>query len=227
MHEIEKWFAGNRDYNRGILLYSKYGQHRSVESLLRSMPESRTSRELLEDHLKRIITAAPKHEPAPEPPKATIAKPSAVKKKIPVLTDLQFYKDAANKLYAQMGAEQARLPAYATDAERATASGRFLRLQAEWAEAQYRADVLEETGELPTEPLYKAKEKKKTKVTELSGSDYKKLTTLRSKVSRAEREQIPAYQSNPKYAAKLKKRLAEVAEWKSQIAQLEGGSHAE
>lgn len=229
MHEIEKWFNGDRNYQKGILLYSKYGKFSSVESMLRNLPDNKQSRELMEDHLNRILVAnkAPTEQPSPAVEKSKgillgIIKTSKAVVKECNKTELQ---ETANKLYAEMGAAQARISAYGSNEERAVACKAFLELQKRWAEAQYTSDVFEETGALPEEPLYKPTERKKTKAAELTGSDYKKLTTLRSKVSRAEREQIPLYKTSPKFAAKLKKRLVEVEEWKKQIIQLEGGDN--
>lgn len=210
MEEIEEWFGGYKDFATGLILYQKYGPFQSVYHTLRNLGENQLTNKTLQEHLRRTldksksVTVTANYQSVTSPlPAQTSFDASEIRKK-------------ANKLYSEMGALHSRLLAIKTVDERRGVMVRFHQLHKEWCAMMHRVEYFEMHGkEPPINPL-----KGTLKKTTAAGDAYKELIALRSKVSRAERDQIPKYMAE-KNEKKLKKRTAELEQWKKRIAELE------
>lgn len=217
MHEIDAWLKNGKQWGEGMLLLSKYGTIASVYSILAQAGETKPTKAKLENSLRNILAktkavAAPVH-PAPvltvtEQPAA----PQADALEVAALTA------QVNAAYSEMGVIHARILATDSQTHRASLYQEFLAKQRVFAELAHRRDHLQEYGTLP-EPVIK----KVTNAKHLPGTEHAELMLLRSKVSRAINEQIPAYRckTGEKWRKKLERRLEEVEQWKARIAELE------
>lgn len=217
VEEIQEWFSGGKDFQAGLILYSKYGPYESVYNTLKNLGENQVTKKTLQDHLRRVADNMQKATPAPAP---------VIAKKEQTAFDASEHRQKANKVYSEMGAVHSRILATKEQSERAAVMRRFHALHKEWCSLMHQVEYFEEHGKLPeaVQPT-----RKKTSASQLTGNAYKELCLLRSKVTRAEREQIPKYQLEKK-DAKLKSRLADVELWKKRIAELENaedGNRAE
>ena len=211
MHEIEQWLKNGKAWEAGLVLLDKYGTIRSVYATLRKMGASKPTKEKLEQQLRKELKKLKNPEDAKALPAAPVIKPVDLSK-------VEELTAQANKHYATMGALQARVLATADQSGRRKLYRDFLDAQFEFANAAFDRDYFEEHGVLP-EPV----KKKISVVKSLPGSLYAELIGLRSKVTRAEREQIPLYKTKTgdRWAKKLAEREADVVKWKIRITQLE------
>ena len=211
------------------MLYSKYGRFKSVLATLHAMGQNHITEKTLENHLRSELAYITAEEANRAANAQAITQTQPETAPMAHIAPLQ---EEANKVYAEMGALHSRL-LVVNDQERKDMAGRILQLQNKWVQLMRKIDnpelsapVADERASVPVNPPQKTTEAKK-----LSGEDYQELMNLRSKVTRAEREQIPAYQAklekgdNPNVKRKLEERIKELAIWKARIIELETLRH--
>lgn len=212
-HEIKVWLR-SPEWNQGLFLLSKYSQHPSIRQAIIMMGESRVSKAKMVSTLQAILDlATPTEAPAPE---KTIAPPTPKEDNL-----LRSLTENCNANYQRMAVIHARIATTKTQEDRLEISKQFDAAQLVWAESQFQKDHYLKHNKLP-EP-----KKKETTTKLLPASDLAELLNLRSKVSRAQNQQIPSYikklLSNPKdkkTTKKLEKRQTELAQWQARINQL-------
>lgn len=219
MKEVNAWLSDeHKDYQQGLILLQKYGNKLVYQSLLK-MAETKMTLEALERSLRKIQKPEPKKKIniVVEAPMIDALAEKVKNIHLTAPNTIDQYRLAANKLYSEMAFVHAKLIPTEKLEERAKLMAKFYRLQSDWVAAMEDSKHFQEHGS--PKPR---QEKKVTKVAQLSGSDFHRLTALRSKVSRAERDQLPKYlaEGNMK---KYNARLAEVEEWKEEIKTLENG----
>ncbi len=219
MQEIEQWLkSGTKDFAQGLILLEKYGGSKTAVFVLKNNGINPITKECLQRTIQKHYDRWSKH-PAPKVDQENVKAPvNGVINPVKSKPDVDALKEAANQAYAHMGAIHAKLLAVKTVAERKKLMATFYKHHAEFCAKSTDADHLEAHGTLPDPP-----KKKVTNAKALTGSDFQRLTLLRSKVSRAERQQIPEYiKTNNK--VKLERKQADLAAWKEEIKKLEHGN---
>lgn len=234
MHEIETWLnKPRRDFNEGLILISKYGASKASAGIFKRQGDNeftlRSMEALLRSRLKHVgEEESPLSEKAVnEPALTTPAPPPAGNPK----ADFDQLKLAeANRLYSEMGMVHARIGS-ANDADRPALAAKLLELQEKWAATMYEAKY-------NRQPQLPKNSRIKTNAKALPGNEHAELMLLRSKVTKAQNEQIPNYQrklaspaTNSKgkkkqenIRAKMEARIKEVEQWKKRIKELEGAA---
>jgi hypothetical protein len=238
MEELKQWIEKDKGWDTGLMLLSKYGRPGNV-TILRRMGPNNATRKTLVTEIKSLYKRLNKPEstaksavsiPATSTPTVRLIK--ATEQFKPDNTGLAAeLKDSANKVYQEMGMTHARLLSAATDEERAKLRYQLIDVQQKkFVQLMYQHDYVHQHGVMP--PTNTPVPKKKTAAATLDGKAHQELTLLRSKVTRAEREQIPAYEAaiaknpdNKKAATKLANRKAEVIKWRERIEELEKGNN--
>ena len=219
MQELQEWLkSSTKDFAQGLILLEKYGGSKNAVFVLKNNGINPITKECLERTIRKHYDRWHKH-PTPTVDQTKAKAPvNRVLNPVKSKPDVDALKAAANQAYAQMGAIHAKLLAVKTVAERKKLMATFYKHHEEFCSKSSDADHLEAHGTLPEPP-----KKKVTNAKALSGSDFQRLTLLRSKVSRAERQQIPEYiKANNKI--KLERKQADLAAWKEEIKKLEHGN---
>ena len=229
MHEIEKWLKDSDNWKVGLMLYSKYGRFKSVLTTFEVIGENKATIASLKEHLKKELAHIQAQEVLHVAEASNLPAIITTAQTLAAGIDTAPLQLKANQLYAQMGSLHARLLAVNTDEFRKELVTDLLQLQKQWVILMRQIDNPELAAPLTDgrAPLAVSPEKKETNAKNLAGHELQQLLNLRSKVTRAEREQIPAYRAklakgdNKKVSEKLKNRLRELAAWKKRIEELE------
>lgn len=191
MHEeVTAWLNSNRDYNKGVELYERYGHYNMVAVMLRMGNErSELHREKLLAVLKEMVTAPP---PAPKQfnalPKKTKPNPG---NNPPEETD-EYLKSLDAKwkpVYTEMATHHSRLLAVDTNEARLALAQRIVNCHEQLVNFWQQRDYYQTNGKPMPKPV-----KKKAREN-LTQTDLRKLLNARTARSQYKNKHLPMWQA--------------------------------
>ena len=100
MHEIELWIRDGKNWQKGLMLYSKYGRFKSVLATLHAMGQNHITEKTLENHLRSELAYITAEEANRAANAQAITQTQPETAPMAHIAPLQ---EEANKVYAEMG----------------------------------------------------------------------------------------------------------------------------